>query len=475
MLRYISSAVILTILMVIFLGRCHYSNMTVGVMGPAYDAASSIGYVKQQIDRYYYDHQKLPTSNAELRQPAPTQFSRRSPLLKAVEVLPGGILFARFTAENKGRNVELVYTPSRDGKYRLNWTCTSYNLTQPLRDALADSCSDSDTPFDRERFAREEALARSADEYLEQVTSTQRQKTAPEPETFDCGALEESADDFLQISADTVTYWSLKSTPKARFSFPRPDDSRATTHWALNGHGYLYHGNRLALFDAQTPAGKPSRVNLLQPNRFRRQGDLLLADSGVGITRIDLCQPVPQVKDTYLMELGAYNQIQDFTLHNGLAYLTALEANRARSGSALQIVSLRSNRPLGFLKLEGKSRGIALSGRTAYVANGARGISIVDVFDPTIPRLLQRVSTMDFASDLMVRGDYLLVADRLAGLRLYQRVGDTVVEIQSVSTEEAAIQLRALSDDYIGVSFKDGSSGLYRWQNNKVSPVALNQ
>ena len=115
-----------------------------------------------------------------------------------------------------------------------------------------------------------------------------------------------------------------------------------------------------------------------------------------------------------------------------------------------------------------------MEGRIAYVANGTRGIAIIDVFDPTIPRLLRQVATMDFASDMLLKGQYLLVADRLAGLRVYQLVGDSIVEVQSIPTEAAAIQLTSLSDQYIGVSFKNGTTALYQWPDNKVVPVALN-
>ncbi|MBA55435.1 MAG: hypothetical protein CMK89_13350 [Pseudomonadales bacterium] len=475
MIRYVSSAVILTVIMVVLLGRCQFGSASIEAMSAAYNAVSSISHVKQQISMYYYDNQTLPASNIELRQPEPEQFGRRAPLLKRIEVLPGGILFAQFTAENKGIPVELVFTPSEDGKYRLNWECRSYNLTQALREALVENCSDSESPFDREYFARQEQLARSTDTYLEQVTAAQREKDTPPIETIDCAPFQEARNDFLHITADRVEYWSLKAAPQRQYSFPRPDSSLSTANRAVNGAAYLYLGDRLTRFDADHPAGQPSQVNLLQPHRIRRQQEILLADSGVGITRIDLCKPLPVIKDTYLLELGAYNQIQDFILDNGLIYLTAQETHRTQSNSALQLVSLRSNRPLGFLRLEGNSRGIAVAGRIAYVANGAQGIAVVDVFDPTIPRLLKRFSTMDFASDLIMKGEHLLVADRLAGLRVYRVAEESITEIQSLPTEAAAIQLQPLTDNYIGVSFKNGTTALYQWLNNKVVPVALSK
>lgn len=474
MVRYVSSALILTVVLVVLLGRCHYSNMTVGMMGPAHNAVARIGDLKHAIDMHYYDHHQLPDSNLELRKPEPDQYGKQAALLQRLEVLPGGILYAQFAAENKGIPVELVYTPSTAGRHRLNWTCSSYNLTQALRDALWEPCGDAAAAFDREQALRPQELAQSADDYLQRVTAIQREKISNTPrEPMDCSALQQAGNDFLHITARRIEYWSLQDDRQRRFALDRPQDNSSPAHWALNGNAYLYRNNRLQVFNADHPAGLLTPIHLLQPYRIRRDGSLLLANTGVGVTRIDLCRPEPAIKDTYLLELGAYHQIQDFVPANNLIYLTAQEPNRGLSHSALQIVSLRSNRPVGFLKLEGQSRGIAIAGRHIYVANGARGIAILDGFDPTMPRLQSRIATQDFASDLLLQGDYLLLADRLAGLKVYYRDGDSLALAQALPTAQAAIQIKRLTERYFAVSFKNGTTALYQWQDNKAAPIEL--
>ena len=89
MVRYVSSALILTVVLVVLLGRCHYSNMTVGMMGPAHNAVARIGDLKHAIDMHYYDHHQLPDSNLELRKPEPDQYGKQAALLQRLEVLPG--------------------------------------------------------------------------------------------------------------------------------------------------------------------------------------------------------------------------------------------------------------------------------------------------------------------------------------------------------------------------------------------------
>ena len=474
MVRYVSSALILTVLMVVFLGRCHYSNMSVGMMGPAYNAVSRVSDLKHTIDMHYYEHNTLPASNLELRKPEPDQYGKQAALLQHLEVLPGGILYVQFTAENKGIPVELVYKPTIESSYRLNWTCSSYNLTQALRDALWEPCGDAPAAFDREQAIRPQELEKSADDYLAQVTAAQRQKHVKAPqETIDCEALQLAGNDYLHINPDHIEYWSLQTQPERRFRFERPENNAPAAHWGLYDSAYVYRESRLWTYNADHPQGVATTINLLNPYRLYRDQDLLIANTGVGLTRIDLCQPQAKVKDTYLLELGAYSQIQDFVMVNNLIYLTALEPNRGQAHSALQIVSLRSNRPLGFLKLEGQSRGLAVVGRRIYVANGTRGIAILDGFDPSMPRLLSRIATMDFASDLMLHNDYLVLADRLAGLKIYYLDGDSLALTQTLPTDQAAIQVKRLSERYFSVSFKNGTTALYQWQNNKVVPVAL--
>lgn len=472
--RILSLGVILTILLALLLARCHYSNQTTTTLMTSYEATSNIAFFRSQINQYYYSYEELPNSNADLRQPAPEEFARKSTLLQRIEVMPGGKLLVQFT-DHDNQPSQVIYTPILDG-YRLTWSCSAFNLPQNLRQALPELCLESTAAYDRDAVVQQQEEKQEQQQetqsYIEQISSAQREKAEP-VQSVDCSAVQSGSDDFLQISADTVEYWSLAEAPRKLYEFARPALGHETAHWATAGQAYLYVDNRLQVYDAEHPEGIATQVNLMSPSRFRRSENLLMANSGIGLSRINLCPPAPVVKDNYLLQLGAFSQIQDFILRDNLVFLTALEANRPRTYSALQVVSMRSNRAVGFLKLEGSSGGIVLQERIAYIANGSRGITLVDVFDPSLPRLLKQVAVRDFASDVALFDGYLVVADRLAGLKVFKPEAESLALIQEIPTPEAAIQIKPLARNYFAVAFKNGTSRLFQWHNYKVESVAL--
>ena len=55
----------------------------------------------------------------------------------------------------------------------------------------------------------------------------------------------------------------------------------------------------------------------------------------------------------------------------------------------------------------------------AYLASGKQGLDVVDVSDPTAPRLVSRYDTPGEALDLAIQWPYLLLADGDGGLRVF--------------------------------------------------------
>lgn len=78
----------------------------------------------------------------------------------------------------------------------------------------------------------------------------------------------------------------------------------------------------------------------------------------------------------------------------------------------------------------------------AYLALGAQGIAVVDVTDPTAPRLVSRYDTPGVARDLAVQWPYLLVADGASGLRVLDLTNVTqLVEVASYVSCDGASQV----------------------------------
>jgi len=73
---------------------------------------------------------------------------------------------------------------------------------------------------------------------------------------------------------------------------------------------------------------------------------------------------------------------------------------------------------IGGLKTESNARAVELAGDYAYVANMFSGLLIIDISEPTRPRLVANLETACSAWDVAICGDYAYVADGCAGLQI---------------------------------------------------------
>lgn len=468
MVRFVVSGFLLVVI-VILIGRCQLGNVGVGMGLALHDTVSVIHTVKNQIERFHYDRQALPAENRDLGQPPPHLFGNKSPLIRHLEVLKGGVLYIQLTGENRGHPVELVYRPTVESRYRLRWACESFNLTKEWRGMLPDVCADAPALFDRAAFEQPDT-----GDYLARVTREQRaaaEQAMASPAEPACVA-DALKPGFVQVSDSEVTLWRLGVVPARRFALPRPADMARTGFMALEDRLYFYAGNRVQRARAQQ-AAQVSMVHLMGTSRWRWFDGRLWMNSGPALVTIDPCLNTFAMDTQYLMDLGAFNRIVDFVLQDGLALLSTAESTPGSQFSAIQIVRLPANRALGFIRLEGRAYGLARAQRHLYVANGSHGLTLIDLFDPTAPRLVRRFSTRDAAMDVLARDNQVLVADRLGGLALYQREDDNLILVQRTGNNITAEQLHDLGDDYISVAAKDGSTSLWRWRFGLLEPVGL--
>lgn len=98
-------------------------------------------------------------------------------------------------------------------------------------------------------------------------------------------------------------------------------------------------------------------------------------------------------------------------VQDGYAYCT---------GPGFQVVDVSKpdapNR-VGGLDLVGEGYGLALRGRYAYVANGGSGLSILELTEPTVPRLVGQYTDV-YANAVAVAGDHAYVADEYRALKV---------------------------------------------------------
>ena len=118
-------------------------------------------------------------------------------------------------------------------------------------------------------------------------------------------------------------------------------------------------------------------------------------------------EPVSQV------HLSSY--YQDLLVNEGLAY--------AVSDWGLEIFNLEiPSQPqlVGKIPTPGNAQGIAINGQTAYVADGAAGVTLIDVRRPDNPMLVKTFGTFESARRIKIANDKAYALDIKKGLQIYE-------------------------------------------------------
>ncbi|MCK4420930.1 hypothetical protein KAW48_03950 [candidate division WOR-3 bacterium] len=73
---------------------------------------------------------------------------------------------------------------------------------------------------------------------------------------------------------------------------------------------------------------------------------------------------------------------------------------------------------IGTFEGRGYCRDIVVDGKYAYIATGKRGVSIIDITDPSSPKKISNVASMAYTYSLDIQGFNLFIADGKAGVRV---------------------------------------------------------
>ncbi|TFG17866.1 MAG: hypothetical protein EU531_02070 [Promethearchaeota archaeon] len=283
---------------------------------------------------------------------------------------------------------------------------------------------------------------------------------------------------------------------------PGLPDHEATSDYAYDvyvsgDYAYVADGSAgLAVIDISNPTN-PGTAVLKNTSGYSMavyvEGDYAyVADSGSGLAVIDISDPTnpgtPVYADTdgsaYAVYVdGDYAYVADY--HKGIAvidisdptnpskiaqgnlgenvYSICIDGNYAFLGGdglyAVEISELNSPLDLWWNQdTTGNSQGVFVSGDYAYVADGASGLAVIDISDPTTPGAPQYSNTAGDAEDVVVSGDYAYVADGGGGL--------AVIDVSDPTTPGTAVRRDTTGDsrgifvsgDYAFIA--DGGSGL---------------
>jgi hypothetical protein len=159
-----------------------------------------------------------------------------------------------------------------------------------------------------------------------------------------------------------------------------------------------------------------------------------------------------------------------FAGQDGTATVTV--ANSGHVDTTLVTVTTFSPTALSFIHLKGYANGVDVANGYAYVASGAAGLNIVDVFDPAQPLLVATIETPGNANDIRVEGDHAYVADGSAGLSVIDIANPAApVLIATLDTEGIATDL-VVAGSVVFVA--DGTAGVVAVDvGHPVYPVEL--
>ncbi|MBS2022466.1 MAG: Ig-like domain-containing protein, partial [Deltaproteobacteria bacterium] len=117
------------------------------------------------------------------------------------------------------------------------------------------------------------------------------------------------------------------------------------------------------------------------------------------------------------------------------------------AGQELQVVDVRNPvLPIvrGTIDLPGPDiGGVALRDRLAFVADGASGVVVIELGDPTAPQRVATVPVVGSARDVAVSGDLLLVAADVGGLRVLDLASPDLHELGFVAVPGGALTVTA--------------------------------
>ena len=138
---------------------------------------------------------------------------------------------------------------------------------------------------------------------------------------------------------------------------------------------------------------------------------------------------------------------------------TAFVADQANGLQILDITDPSAATLLGAFDTSGSSLGIALSGNLVYVADSNAGLLIFDVSTATAPTLLGSFDTSGFAADVVVAGDHAYVADVNGGLKVIDVSNPAIPTLAASYATLGLAQGVAVDGNFVFIA--DDSFGLH--------------
>ena len=218
-----------------------------------------------------------------------------------------------------------------------------------------------------------------------------------------------------------------------------------------DGRAYLGVGRRLVLVDL-APGGSGAMLPSLERGQSPALEDAIrsvallgsvawLAAGPSGLVSVAASEPeAPRILGRLPSDWASYDVAIDADARR--AYV----AEGSRGMHIVDVADPASPLLLARADMAGEARAVAVAGDRAYVAGWGVGITIFDVSDPTRPAMLGSWST-DEAADVAVSGERLLVADRARGLLVFDVADPAAPHLIGETRIEGTAERLALEPD----------------------------
>jgi hypothetical protein len=236
--------------------------------------------------------------------------------------------------------------------------------------------------------------------------------------------------------------------------------------------------NGLQILDTSNPSAMRLAGSLLFPNTQMWEvqyynGKVIMGSSIVDVSVLNNPSLVGKYTQSYVNTSLAYND---------LLYCAAADLSRTPYTPILDIVSMSNpTNPtrIGICQLnvaaQGTCRRVFVSGTLAFVADYDRGMEIVDVSNPSAPKLLGSVDTPGTASAVALTEDshYAIVADSQEGIQIIDVSTPTIPQIVKNFRPGYAITNVTVSGATV---FASGTWGVYALDiHNPLQPVKVGE
>ena len=456
------------------------------------EVGSLLANVKASQVEYYMMRGKFPRSNKDVGLNPGNEL--QNSILRRADILPDTRLLLTLHEVVDERRVIIILTPEMNTQSRLIWHCRSPNIPSNLKEMLFQYCIYTSEYVSGEDVVRryqekQKIIAESKKKRKLHMTKRRMQQNAKTKfgvkfpiqknpfeknitnkkvcHNFD-NALGKTL--VLQVGRRNTKVWRV-SKDKPHFKGVIDIVLKKSIAQAVIKGGYIYfekdltlhiagaHGDKIELTKTAIPIMKGSKL-------FTSSSHLVVAQPTGRLLFADLCLPQkPIFSSSAILPFHNSFKLQDFYLMRGVAYALASDEHEYAPRSLLASLKVSSDfylKEVATHHFPGDAQNFSINGDRVYVANGSDGVIVFQINGFNVEPF-RSMKTLDFAREIAVVNDIIVVADRLAGIALFSTNGESVTKSDELKILPGVNSVLELRNRELLIRTQKGEYRLYRF------------